>query len=108
MELREKVALALLNDDRNAAGFPSVPNRDKIPDSEGYLRNADAAIAIVEAATFKRAIGAAMAVCEIHLANNDYEENLVASGAEIAAKAIAVISGQSEPRQEKSKDRDAQ
>lgn len=47
MELREQVALALLNSDRAMAGFPPVETRDNIPDSGGYLVNADAAIAAV-------------------------------------------------------------
>ena len=54
-DLREEVALALLNDDRVAAGWPAVVSRDGIENSDGYLRNADAAIAIV----LERAAGVA-------------------------------------------------
>ncbi|GGP00883.1 hypothetical protein [Stakelama pacifica] len=38
--LKEEVALALLNDDRAAAGLPPVASRDNVPDSDGYVRNA--------------------------------------------------------------------
>lgn len=55
MTLREEVALALLNDDRVAAGWPAVVSRDGIENSDGYLRNATAAIAIV----LERAAGVA-------------------------------------------------
>ena len=40
----EKLALALLNDDRMAAGFPPVESREHIPDSDGYVRNARAVL----------------------------------------------------------------
>lgn len=35
----ETLALAILNDDRQAAGLPPVASRDSIPDSDGYVRN---------------------------------------------------------------------
>jgi len=47
MDVLERVALVLLNDDRQAAGLPTVPSRDNIPDSEGYVRNARAVVAAV-------------------------------------------------------------
>ena len=43
-ELIERIALAILNDDRTASGWPSVESRENIPDSHGYLRNAQAAL----------------------------------------------------------------
>lgn len=42
----EKAALAILNSDREAAGFPPVESRETIPDSDGYVRNA---IAVLQA-----------------------------------------------------------
>jgi hypothetical protein len=42
---RERLALAILNSDRNAGGWPSVGSRSNIPDSEGYVRNVDAILA---------------------------------------------------------------
>lgn len=44
MSVVERVALAILNSDRNAAGFPATGSRTTIPDSDGYVRNARAAI----------------------------------------------------------------
>lgn len=44
-EAVERVALAVLNSDRIAAGLMPQPNRDNIPDSDGYVTNARAAIA---------------------------------------------------------------
>jgi hypothetical protein len=40
----ERLALAILNDDRNAAGLRPVEGRESIPDSEGYVRNARAVL----------------------------------------------------------------
>lgn len=48
--LVQAIALAILNSDRRAGGWPAVESRDGIPDSEGYVRNAQAALtAITEA-----------------------------------------------------------
>lgn len=44
---REAIALALLNSDRGMAGFPPVTSRASIPDSDGYLVNADAILALL-------------------------------------------------------------
>ncbi len=46
-EIVEKIAVALLNDDRTAAGWPPVTSRDKIPDSDGYVRNARALLPLI-------------------------------------------------------------
>tara|TARA_Y100001934_G_C12370493_1_gene786008 strand:- start:1830 stop:2147 length:318 start_codon:yes stop_codon:yes gene_type:complete len=51
-DLREVIALALLNDDRKAGGWPEVKSREAIPNSEGYPRNADAALAAIKQAGF--------------------------------------------------------
>ncbi len=51
-DLREVIALALLNDDRKAGGWPEVKSRETIPNSEGYPRNADAALAAIKQAGF--------------------------------------------------------
>lgn len=51
-DLREVIALALLNDDRKAGGWPEVKSRETIPNSEGYPRNADAALAAIKEAGF--------------------------------------------------------
>jgi hypothetical protein len=44
MSTIKKIALAILNSDREAAGFPPVESRDGIPDSDGYVRNATAVL----------------------------------------------------------------
>lgn len=44
----EVVALAILNSDREMRGLPPVDSRADIPDSDGYVRNAEAAIKAVE------------------------------------------------------------
>jgi hypothetical protein len=41
----EIMALAILNSDREAHGWPPVASRENIPDSEGYVRNARDVIA---------------------------------------------------------------
>lgn len=41
----EIMALAILNSDRAAHGWPPVASRENIPDSEGYVRNARDVIA---------------------------------------------------------------
>lgn len=41
----ERLALVLINDDRAAAGLQPVSSRDTIPDSDGYVRNAQAILA---------------------------------------------------------------
>ena len=62
-DLREVIALALLNDDRKAGGWPEVKSREAIPNSEGYPRNADAALAAIkEAATEERVRAALKAI----------------------------------------------
>jgi hypothetical protein len=43
-EMIERVALAILNSDRRAAGLTPAKSRDEIPDSDGYVRNAIAVI----------------------------------------------------------------
>lgn len=43
-EMIERVALAILNSDRTAAGLTPAKSRDEIPDSDGYVRNAIAVI----------------------------------------------------------------
>lgn len=40
----ERLALAILNSDREAAGLPSFASRDTVPDSDGYVRNAHAVL----------------------------------------------------------------
>ncbi len=40
----ETVALAILNSDRMMAGLSPVSSRDNIPDSDGYVTNAAAAL----------------------------------------------------------------
>lgn len=45
--VRERVALAILNSDRAMAGFPPMDSRDNIPDSDGYVVNADAALTAI-------------------------------------------------------------
>jgi len=44
MSMIERVALAIINSDRAAAGLPHAPSRENIPDSDGYVRNAVAAL----------------------------------------------------------------
>jgi len=44
MNMTERVALSILNSDRMAAGLTPVESRSGIPDSDGYVRNATAAI----------------------------------------------------------------
>ena len=43
-EIVEIMALAALNRDRVAGGWPPVESRDNIPDSEGYVEGAQAAL----------------------------------------------------------------
>lgn len=47
MGIVEEVALAILNSDRGAGGWPPLASRDNVPDSEGYVRNARAVVAAV-------------------------------------------------------------
>jgi len=45
MELIEQVALAMINRDRAAGGWPEVASRDTIANSDGYAECAEIAIA---------------------------------------------------------------
>tara|TARA_Y100000114_G_scaffold153717_2_gene174262 strand:- start:27079 stop:27351 length:273 start_codon:yes stop_codon:yes gene_type:complete len=51
MNMREKIALAILNSDRLAAGLEPAASRENIPGSDGYLRNARAALDALETPT---------------------------------------------------------
>jgi hypothetical protein len=46
--LIEAMALAMLNRDRNASGWPSVKSRDSIENSHGYVECAKAALSVVK------------------------------------------------------------
>lgn len=65
-ELVEMVALAILNSDRVAAGLPEVETRERIENSEGYVRNARAIIPIVQADQRERDAGIAEAEAAKH------------------------------------------
>lgn len=49
---RERLALALVNSDREMAGLPTVESRETISNSDGYCINADAILAEIEAQGF--------------------------------------------------------
>lgn len=49
---RERLALALVNSDREMAGLPPVESRETISNSDGYCINADAILADIEAQGF--------------------------------------------------------
>ncbi len=50
---RERLALAILNSDRAAAGLPATASRDDIPNSYGYLRNVDAILSDIRAQGYR-------------------------------------------------------
>ena len=50
--LVEAIAVAIVNSDRIAGGWPPVESRDDIPDSDGYVRNATAALTAITEAGF--------------------------------------------------------
>lgn len=49
---RERLALAILNSDRVAGGWPRIETRTHVLNSEGYLRNVDDVLAEIEAQGF--------------------------------------------------------
>lgn len=49
---RERLALAILNSDRVAGGWPRIETRTHVPHSEGYLRNVDDLLADIAAQGF--------------------------------------------------------
>lgn len=44
--LVEPMALAIMNSDRVVGGWPPLASRENVPNSEGYVRNARAALAV--------------------------------------------------------------
>lgn len=51
-DLIETIALAILNSDRVAGGWPPVESRDGIPNSDGYARNAADVLTALHAAGY--------------------------------------------------------